>query len=276
MVDHARRSVPVRRSAAGATETTDWVAVEEPLQLRVGFDDGDTKSHDLLVTMRTPGHDAELARGLLYSEGLVDAASDIVDLVTAPADPNVLVLTLRAVLRERLPDRQRSFYASAACGVCGTASVGSLGLAPNVRDAAPSIQVAASRLAALPAALLERQPAFSSTGGLHAAALFAVDGAIRAVREDVGRHNAVDKLIGAALAAGELPLADSGLFVSGRVSFEIIAKAHRAGLALVCSVGAPTSLAVDAAWECGITLVGVLRDGRFNIYSVPTRVDTAS
>jgi FdhD protein len=276
VVDHARRSVPVRRSGAGAAETTDWVAVEEPLQLRVGFDDGDTGSHDLLVTMRTPGHDAELARGLLYSEGLVDAAADIVDLVTAPADPNVLVLTLRAVLRERLPDRQRSFYASAACGVCGTASVGFLGLAPNVREAVPSIQVAASRLAALPAALLERQPAFSSTGGLHAAALFAVDGAIRAVREDVGRHNAVDKLTGAALAAGELPLADSGLFVSGRVSFEIIAKAHRAGLALVCSVGAPTSLAVDAAWECGITLVGFLRDGRFNIYSVPTRVDTAS
>ena len=272
MVEQARRSVAVRRSGSGTAETTDWVAVEEPLQLRVGFDAGDTEPRDLLVTMRTPGHDAELARGLLFSEGLVDVADDIVRLCPSGTPANTLELTLRAPLRERWPAQLRSVYASAACGICGTTSVKSLRLATGPAAADSGFAVTEAVLASLPSALLARQPAFASTGGMHAAALFGADGSVRAVREDIGRHNAVDKLVGAALLDGQLPLAECGLFVSGRVSFEIVAKAQRAGCGLICAVGAPTSLAIDAAWESGITLVGFLRDQRFNIYSVPGRI----
>jgi FdhD protein len=164
------------------------------------------------------------------------------------------------------------FAATAACGICGQASLDALRARARLPVDGGRLSLSAGRLAALPDALAARQTAFASTGGLHAAALFDATGALAAVREDVGRHNAVDKLVGAALIAGTLPLANTGLLVSGRVSFEIVEKARMAGCPLIAAVGAPTSLAVDAAWESGITLVGFLRDGRFNVYSVPTRI----
>jgi len=276
VAEDARRSIPVRRSGDLAAELTDQVAVEEPLQIRVAFGSAGEPPEDLLVTMRTPGADAELVRGFLYAEGLLDRAADVLGESRDDPPGNVLTLSLDAALRPRFANRRRDFYATAACGVCGKASIEALQRRVRHPGGSSGWSIATPALAALPEALLARQPAFARTGGMHAAALFDCDGAISAVREDVGRHNAVDKLVGAALLAGTLPLIRSGLFVSGRVSFEIIEKASMAGCPLVASVGAPTSLAVDAAWEAGVTLVGFVRGGRFNIYSLPARITPGS
>lgn len=270
-----RKQVPVRRLAAGdARDSSDWVAVEEPLEIRVSFGaaaDGES----LLVTMRTPGHDEELARGFLFSEGLIDKPEDVLGFAVAdPAEAagNVLQVKLQPALRERFVDVRRNFYANSACGVCGKASLEALRVRAHLEVRGDELRIPAATLLALPAGLAARQPSFAATGGLHAAALFDADGALGEVREDVGRHNAVDKLVGAALRDGRLPLANLGILVSGRASFEIVEKARMAGCPLVAAVGAPSSLAIDAAWDGDITLVGFLRDGRFNVYSVPERV----
>lgn len=270
------RRVPVRRFAGGeARDDTDQVAVEEPLEIRVAFPGGPVDGESLLVTMRTPGHDEELARGLLFAEGLIAETGDVTGFVVG--DPgegrgNRLTLVVREALRERLASSRRGFYVNSSCGICGKASIEALGARARFALAPGEPRMAAAMLAALPAALAAHQPAFTATGGLHAAALFGPDGGILDVREDVGRHNAVDKLVGAALRDGRLPLAGMGLMVSGRASFELVEKARMAGCPVLAAVGAPSSLAVDAAWECGITLVGFLRDGRFNVYAAPNRV----
>ncbi|MCC7257609.1 MAG: formate dehydrogenase accessory sulfurtransferase FdhD [Gammaproteobacteria bacterium] len=268
--------VPVRR-ATGATlgDDRDPVAVEEPLEIRVAFEGLDGPAESLVVTMRTPGHDAELARGFLFTEGLIGSAADILDLVTAPPDAggeNVVEVRVRADLQERFRHLRRDFFTNSSCGICGKASLEALRARASYAVQGEKLQVAPSVLFGLPAALLARQPAFAATGGLHAAALFRSDGEILDVREDVGRHNALDKLIGAALAAGRLPLWNTAVLVSGRASFEIIEKARMAGCPMVVAVGAPSSLAIEAAWESDITLVGFLRGERFNIYSVPARI----
>jgi FdhD protein len=272
----SRVQVPVRRLAGGeAREEADWVAVEEPLEIRVGFPGAAPGGESLVVTMRTPGHDEELARGLLFTEGIVRDAADVLEFVVAdPAEGlgNILQVNLREVARERLAAARRSFYTNSSCGICGKASLEALRARAALPVHGEELRVSASTLAGLPAALATRQPTFASTGGLHAAAIFGADGGLLDVREDVGRHNAVDKLVGAALRDGRLPLANLGLLVSGRASFEIVEKARMAGCPLVVAVGAPSSLAIDAAWETGITLVGFLRDGRFNVYATPNRV----
>jgi len=277
-VTGTRVRVPVRRIGAGAAgdgprEQSDWVAVEAPLEIRVCFPGSDPAGENLLVTMRTPGHDADLARGLMFSEGLIGSAADLLEVNVADEGAGGrLLLVVPERLRERFSGAARNFYANSSCGICGRAALDALRARAPFEIADQALRFDAATLAGLPAALGAQQPGFTATGGLHAAAFFGPGGDIHAVREDVGRHNAVDKLIGAALREGRLPLAGQGLLVSGRASFEIVEKARMAGCPLVAAFGAASSLAIEAAWESGMTLIGFLRDGRCNVYAGPARV----
>jgi FdhD protein len=244
----------------------DEIAIEAPLEIRVG-------GKALTVVMRTPGHDEELARGFLYAESLIDAAADIVsitrpDKLTGDELGNVVDVTLRP--GARTPAGERLFYASSSCGVCGKNAISALRVrAPVVSS---ELRVSAATLSALPDRLRDAQPLFARTGGVHASGLFAADGALEIAREDVGRHNALDKLIGWALALDRIPLHDRLLVVSGRVSYEIVQKAIAAGLPLIAAVGAPSTLAIDLAEQFEVTLVGFVRDGGMNVYAHGERV----
>ncbi|HVP03036.1 MAG TPA: formate dehydrogenase accessory sulfurtransferase FdhD [Solirubrobacteraceae bacterium] len=238
----------------------DAVAVEEPLEIRV---DGEP----LAVTMRTPGHDEELALGFLVGEGLLDpqAAAPPAGLAE---DLAANVVEVRGPLLRRPPSRR--FYTTSSCGVCGKGALEEVAvLAPA---AAPGPVLSRERLGSLPDRLLAAQPAFARTGGVHAAGLFAVDGALVLAHEDVGRHNALDKVVGSALRAGMLPLHGYVLCVSGRLSFELVQKAALAGAPILVGVGAPSSLAVALAADRGMTLCGFARAGGVNVYSGPERV----
>jgi FdhD protein len=256
----------------------DDLATEEPLEIRVARH-GERIGNAVALTMRTPGADFELAAGFLYGEGLIERPADLARIGYC-ADPdldgeqryNVVTATLAA--GRAAPDLaglERHFFASSACGVCGRAGLD--GLRRRGVTAVPEGPVVAvETLYGLPDALADAQGIFARTGGLHAAGLFTADGGTVAVREDVGRHNAVDKLIGWALLAGRLPLHDLVLVVSGRAGFEIVQKAAAAGVPIVCAVSAPSSLAVEVAEEFGMTLVGFLRGRRCNVYTAPDRV----
>lgn len=263
---------PVLRYAAGqVTAATDQVALEEPLEIRLVHGD---EEQTVAVTMRTPGADHELATGFLYAEGAIQRAGDVLSLSSwRQGDveaPNVLRVQLRSGF-EAVRRLSRHTFTSSACGVCGTGSIEQLAVraAPAVWTRPP---VPADIIRELPAQLRAAQPLFDATGGLHAAGLFTAGGRCLAVREDVGRHNAVDKLIGWALAQGRLPLSDHLLAVSSRAGFEIVQKAALSGVPVVCAVSAPTSLAIEVAESFGITLAGFVRGERFNLYSVPERV----
>jgi FdhD protein len=233
----------------------DEVAVEEPLEIRL---DGAA----LAVTMRTPGHDEELALGFLYGEGLIDGPRDAGP--TADFAGNIVEVE-GPLLRD---PGSRRFYTTSSCGVCGKGALEEVAVhAPPV---APGPRIARTLLAGLPDQL--RQPAFERTGGLHATGLFAADGSLELVREDVGRHNAMDKVIGRALLDGRLPLESSILCVSGRIAFELVQKAAVAGAPILVGVGAPTSLAIALASDRGMTLAGFARGGRVNVYSGEERV----
>ena len=255
----------IERVGAGARERArDELAVEEPLEIRV---DG----APLAVTMRTPGEDEELAAGFLAGEGLIEGPDDIED-VGPPADlaANVVEVRTRAGLR-RDPAGERSFYLSSSCGVCGK------GALEHVRQVAPpsppSPPLAPDVVLAAPGVARAAQDAFERTGGLHATALFAPGGELLVLREDVGRHNAMDKAIGSRLLSGEFPLPGAFACLSGRASFELVQKASLAGLAGLVAVGAPSTLAVDLAREQGMLLAGFVRDGSFNLYAGPERLD---
>lgn len=272
-----RIRVPVRRApaaptpAGGSATDTDWVAVEEPLQIRLETGPaGDRRTSTLTVTMRTPGDDERLAAGLLLAEGVIRQRDDLSGF--SQADPNVITVALAPGLPVDLDALRRHLVTGSACGLCGRTTIDAVGALkpPPLPGDSPRVPVAA--LEGLPAALAARQPGFRDTGGLQAAALFDGAGRLLDVREDVGRHNAVDKLVGGALLEGRLPLGDAGLLVSGRASFEILQKARMAGCAFVVAVGAPSSLAIEFAWESGMTLVGFLREGRCNIYAGPGRI----
>ena len=230
---------------------------------------------DVAVTMRTPGHDAELAVGFLVSEGLLDPP-DLAGLTVEMGDPagvatpenEVVVQIARRFDAAAVP--ARAFVASASCGICGKASLDDI--AVRCAPLPPGPRVDAAVIAALPARLRTGQALFEETGGLHAAGLFDAAGVLLGVREDVGRHNALDKLIGAAALAGDVPLHDRLLAVSGRVSFEIVQKAAVAGIPVVAAVSAPTDLAVSAAERLGLTLVGFVRGGGFNVYAGEERI----
>jgi FdhD protein len=263
-------SVRVLNVEDGArTRRADRLATEEPMEIRVDEPGGEQRT--IAVTMRTPGHDFELAAGFLFTEGLIDPG-DLhgVRYCDVPREEQHYNVVTAAVGRP-LPDlAARAFYTTSSCGVCGKASLEALDV--QCAPVAPGPEVAPEVLTALPEELRRVQRVFDRTGGLHAAALFDADGKLLSSREDVGRHNAVDKLVGAELMAGNLPLAGRILLVSGRASFEIVQKAAVAGIPIVCAVSAPSSLAVDAARRFGMTLVGFLREQRFNVYSHAERI----
>jgi len=247
--------VEVTRAPSGAVEA-DSVAWEEPLELRIG-------GEPVAVTMRTPGHDEELALGFCLTEGIPATAAAV------PADVAATTIEVEAAAFDRARV-QRSFYTSSSCGVCGKGALEAVEVAvPRVES---GLRLAPAVVAALPARLHDEQAAFAATGGLHATGLFDASGQALCVREDVGRHNAMDKVIGWAFLAGELPLAERVLCVSGRLSFELVQKAAVAGAPLLVGVGAPSSLAVELARDRGVTLCGFVRDGHFNVYSEPWRV----
>ena len=266
------RVVSVRGGAS--SERVDELAAEEPMEIRVGGPGQDPVS--VAVTMRTPGHDFDLAVGFLFTEGLIGPADvarvSYCDTLEGDQDYNVVTVRTRAPFDT--PLTARNFFATSSCGICGKASLDSV----EVRCAplGPGPVVPASVVTSLPDALSARQKLFARTGGLHAAGLFDETGTLVAAREDVGRHNAVDKLIGARMLADDVPLSSSLLMVSGRVSFEILQKAAVAGVPIVCAVSAPSTLAVEAAARLGVTVVAFLRGDSFNVYTHSDRIDLRS
>jgi len=253
----------------------DALATEEPMEIRV-ISGGQRQT--VAVTMRTPGADFELAAGFLYGEGIVSSPEEIKKIsycvdpdVDAEQQYNIVNVELRGGREYDLRSLERHFYTTSACGVCGKASLEQLELrgCPVIP---PGPQMAAEKIYALPEKLREAQGLFEATGGLHAAALFDAEGELVALREDVGRHNATDKLLGWAFLEGRLPLRDHAVMVSGRSSFEILQKCLAAGVPIVCAISAPSSLAVDVAREFGMTLVGFLRGNRFNVYAGSERI----
>ncbi len=248
----------------------DALATEEPMEIRLV---GGGARQTVAVTMRTPGADFELAAGFLYGEGIITSAEEITKIsycvdsdLDAEQQYNIVNVELRGDREYDLRPLERHFYTTSACGVCGKASLEQLELrgCPVVP---PGPEVSAETIYSLPGKLREAQGLFDATGGLHAAALFDADGELLALREDVGRHNATDKLVGWALLEGRLPLSEHVVMVSGRSSFEILQKCLTAGVPVVCAISAPSSLAVDVAKGFGMTLVGFLREGRFNVYA---------
>jgi FdhD protein len=263
-----------RPDAAIAAAVVETLAVEEPLEIRLG-------GRRCTLTMRTPGHDRELAAGFLLAEGFINSREELGEVRSVTGnkgdpDPNAVDVILRvpaAGMRERL---KRNFTISSSCGVCGKTSIESL--QRRIAPLSATIAVRAEMILRLPHQMRHAQQVFSATGGLHAAALFRSSSALTSpfelavLREDVGRHNAVDKVIGHALASGWLPLSNCLMMVSGRLSFEIVQKAAAAGVPILAAVSAPSSLAVELAGEVGMTLVGFVRDSSFNIYTRSERI----
>lgn len=266
MIKHGSATWPVIRYAAGqrALEEPDQVAAEEPLEIRV-------EGHSVAVVMRTPGHDRELAAGFLVTENLLRSAADIFDITQCGGGHgDVVNVTLRDPAMFDRTKLTRHVFSSSSCGVCSKATINA------VRQAFPPISstaaVKAETLLQLPTALRERQDTFNATGGLHACALFDLAGDLQEVREDVGRHNALDKLVGHALLERRLPLHDQLLLLSGRVSFEMMQKALAAGIPIVAAISAPTTLAVEFARENNQALIGFLRGQTMNIYAGAQRI----
>ncbi|MPZ68695.1 MAG: formate dehydrogenase accessory sulfurtransferase FdhD [Actinobacteria bacterium] len=278
--------ISVGSDGVAGGERRDRLAGEEPLEIRAaGMSQLPVQ---VAVTMRTPGHDFELAAGFLFSEGLVSAEDvsrvSYCDVGFSPPlharvpgdgdDPSEFnVVTVRSRSEIDTSTLQRNFFMTSSCGICGKASLDQL--EDMCHPVTSHLRVLAETISSLPAALRSAQSVFEVTGGLHAAGIFTADGTAEVVREDVGRHNALDKAIGAKLLAGELPLADRIVAVSGRASYELVQKALAAGAGVMCAISAPSSLAVEAANRFGLTLVGFLRDDGFNIYSHPERIGTA-
>ncbi|GGM83875.1 formate dehydrogenase accessory sulfurtransferase FdhD [Dactylosporangium sucinum] len=272
--------VTVDGAEVSAAPGPDTLAAEEPLEIRVGPAGGGPRP-PLAVTMRTPGDDLDLAIGFLVTEGVVRDAEDVrtAQLCAGDQEPNtynVVDVALSPGVPAPVTDPSRNFYTTSSCGVCGKASIDAVRTRSRFDVAADPVTVAPAVLAALPDALRRRQRAFATTGGLHAAGLFTAAGELVCLREDVGRHNAVDKVVGWAARQGRLPLAGHVLVVSGRASFELCQKAWMAGIPVLAAVSAPSTLAVDLAEEAGMTLVGFLRGPTFNAYAGAQRVDGAA
>ncbi|WP_438310430.1 formate dehydrogenase accessory sulfurtransferase FdhD [Streptomyces sp. HUAS TT3] len=273
-VTERRRVIRVRNGTAGVRPDT--LVAEEPLEVRLN-------GKPLAITMRTPGDDFALAVGFLVSEGVLGSAADVQAVTycegAAEDGSNTYnVVNVRLAPGVPVPDitLERNVYTTSSCGLCGKASLDAVRTAtrfPLPPAAGDGVRIPADLLGRLPDRLRAAQKVFDRTGGLHAAGLFSADGELLDLREDVGRHNAVDKIIGRALQAGRLPLADGVLLVSGRASFELVQKAVMAGIPLLAAVSAPSSLAVDLALESGLTLVGFLRGGNMNIYAGEDRID---
>ncbi len=252
----------------------DFLAVEEPLEIRLKYGKADHRlTKNISITMRTPGSDAELASGFLFTEGIITAKTNIINISHSGLNENVIEVSLHEDLELDLKKIERHFYTSSSCGVCGKSSIDSVRTVIPVSNTVDDLKITAPTLLELPQTLRTRQDVFEYTGGLHASALFEEQGNLLLSREDVGRHNALDKLIGAALEQALIPISNHILLLSGRASFELIQKAAMAGIKIVAAVGAPSSLAVELAKDFNITLVGFLRDKRFNIYSGAERIN---
>lgn len=274
-------SVNINRFINGAQiSASDLLAVEEPMETRLDFGTATARhSQPIAVTMRTPGNDFELALGFLFTEGIIQSPADIklvrycTDMQTAENKNNIVRVYLKENVSVDIERLKRNFYTSSSCGVCGKESIENVytQCKPTTQT---TLRVNAATILRLPTVLREKQRVFEYTGGLHAAALFNSDGDIMMLREDVGRHNALDKLVGAAIfgETDTVVLSETVLLLSGRASFELIQKAAMASIPVVCAVGAPSSLAVQMAKTFGITLVGFLREEKFNIYSHPERI----
>jgi len=253
---------------------SDFLAVEEPLEIRVSFDDSGHRAQKAVsVTMRTPGNDSELATGFLYTEGLIKNAGDVLS-VQQPGPPhNTVCVELRQGILLDLKRLERNFYTTSSCGVCGKSSISAVRTICQIGETEHrDLRVEAATIYQLPEVLRNRQDIFDFTGGLHGCGLFDASGQLVLSREDVGRHNALDKLIGAALEQSLLPLHPYVLLLSGRSSFELIQKAWMAGISMVAAIGAPSSLAVQMAEELNMTLIGFLKNNVFNIYSGSHRI----
>ena len=277
------RSVHIRTQklrSGQLVEAPDVVATEEPLEIRIVAPSelsAVPASTRVSVTMRTPGNDFELAAGFLFTEGILASPEDIAEIQYATDLPddqrgNVVNVVLAPSVFFDPTGLQRNFYTTSSCGVCGKGSLEALVVQGCTPPTGRTELVAADTLCRLPETLRQAQNVFDETGGLHAAGLFDSEGALLALHEDVGRHNALDKLVGGRFLAGEVPLSERLLLVSGRTSFELLQKAAMAGLPVVAGVGAPSSLAVDTARAFGVTLIGFLKRDTFNIYSAPQRV----
>ena len=284
-----------KAASTSAQTGADSLTVEEPLEVRIS-------GRPVAITMRTPGHDFDLVAGFAWTEGLITHADQLRDIrycdgalagtpgqrgsaamarlprvvgsLRPPSSFNIVELGLRDDAPEFEPELARSFYTTSSCGLCGKASIDAIRsqVQFQIHEGVPHVD--AATVSGLPAKLRAAQPVFDRTGGLHAAGLFSAAGDLLFVREDVGRHNAVDKLIGAALRDGRLPLSDRILMVSGRASFELVQKAVMAGIAVMAAVSAPSTLAVDLAAEAGMTLIGFVRGPSMNVYAHPSRLST--
>ncbi len=252
----------------------DMLAAEEPMEIRLAYGPADNRvQKNISVTMRTPGNDAELAVGFLFTEAIITSATDVQSVGYAKADnENIILVSLAENVVPAIEKTERNFYTTSSCGVCGKASIEAVKTACNIPESFDNLRVPASLIYRLPDRLRAHQDVFETTGGLHACALFDLTGKLLLSREDVGRHNALDKLIGAALNNGMIPLDNHILLLSGRGSFELVQKAVMAGIKIVAAVGAPSSLAAEMAEEWGMTLIGFLRGERFNIYSGAERI----
>jgi FdhD protein len=277
----------VRRFIDGSVpeDSPDVLAVEEPLEIRLGFPD--KKHRAISITMRTPGEDGELAAGFLFTEGILQNYDQIEQIRhcglkirtqkgtldrAAALNSNTIRVDVKEGVNVDFKRLERHFYTTSSCGVCGKSSIEALHSGAKKLCDLASPRIDPGLILALPDRLRASQDVFDQTGGLHASALFNIEGGLEMIREDVGRHNALDKVIGTKFLAGELPLSDKILLVSGRASFELVQKALMAGIPILVAVGAPSSLAVELAEKFGMTLVGFVRDGSFNVYSCPERI----
>lgn len=257
----------------------DTLSIEEPLEIRIGYGPGkDRIEKNISVTMRTPGNDLELALGFLFTEGIISSYHDVasidhVDMLCNSRKENIVHVELAENFAPQLMQSDRNFYTTSSCGVCGKGSIQSIRTVSPFSDwYKPELRLPTEALYGLPDKLRAAQSGFAATGGIHASGLFSLDGELLLLREDVGRHNALDKLIGNALACDMLPLEQHILLLSGRASFELIQKAAMAGISVVAAIGAPSTLAVELATEFDMTLLGFLREDRFNIYSSSERI----
>lgn len=264
-------------TSKGSKVTPDLMAVEEPLEIRIGYgSEDDRQQKSLSVTMRTPGHDFELATGFLFTESIIESFDQIEsikyceDVGRQEDKDNVVRVELKPSITIDFEKLQRNFYTSSSCGVCGKSSIESVQVSCKlIKD---EIVLDKNVVHTLSNQLREAQQIFEHTGGLHAVGLFDLDGNLLLTREDVGRHNAMDKMVGACLVKKEIPLSNSIIMVSGRASFELVQKAGRAGSPIMAAVGAPSSLAVSLAENLGMTLIGFVRNNSFNIYCGKNRI----
>lgn len=273
------QNIDVTRITNGEKELKpDLVAVEEPLEIRIGLGDCNTREQrSLAVTMRTPGHDIELTLGFLLTEGIIQTLDQLESIkhctdAGQTVKDNIIRVELKPGVIIDFEKLQRHFYATSSCGMCGKSSIESVML--SSRPVESNLICSSHMIASLPERIKMAQPVFEHTGGLHASALFTQDGALALLREDVGRHNALDKVIGNCFSKGSIPLSNSALLVSGRAGFELVQKACMAGIPILAAIGAPSSLAVDLAKERGMTLIGFVRGNRFNIYCGHHRVSS--